>query len=106
MSPDEEKEELSLIYQAKGIPSEQAEELAERIISNPETAIDTLAREELGLDPSALGSPWTAAFSSFICICCRRHDPVIPYFPVHRASGGSIASAGVCGHLLYLLSAR
>ena len=49
MSPDEEKEELSLIYQAKGIPGTQAEELAERILSNPETAIETLAREELGL---------------------------------------------------------
>src|SRR5436309_13030966 len=47
MSPEEEKEELSLIYQAKGSPSEQAEELAERILANPDTAIDTLAREEL-----------------------------------------------------------
>src|SRR5438876_7846076 len=43
MSPDEEREELALIYQAKGIPSGEAEELAKRIISNPETAIDTLA---------------------------------------------------------------
>jgi len=66
MSPDEEEEELSLIYQAKGVPSHQAQELAKRIISNPETAIDTLAREELGLDPSALGSPWVAAASSFV----------------------------------------
>ena len=63
MSPDEEREELSLIYQAKGIPSGQAEELAERILSNPETAINTLAREELGLDPAELGSPWLAAGS-------------------------------------------
>src|SRR5439155_21632595 len=59
MSPAEEKEELALIYQAKGIPSEQAEQLAEQILSNPNTAIETLAREELGLDPASLGSPWT-----------------------------------------------
>lgn len=55
-SPEEEQEELALIYQAKGIPASQAEELAAQILSNPETALDTLAREELGLDPSALGS--------------------------------------------------
>src|SRR5213078_2673938 len=67
MSPEEEEEELSLIYQAKGIPANQAEELAKKILSNPETAIETLAREELGLDPAALGgSPWLAAASSFV----------------------------------------
>src|SRR5262249_20296006 len=49
MSPDEEREELSLIYQAKGIPINEAEELAKKIISNPDTAIDTLPLEELAL---------------------------------------------------------
>ena len=48
MSPKEEEEELSLIYQAKGIPEREAAMLARRIIENPKTAIDTLAREELG----------------------------------------------------------
>ena len=48
----------------------EAEELAKRIVSNPDTAIDTLAREELGLDPSSLGSPWTAAASSFFAFAC------------------------------------
>src|SRR5438132_22441 len=66
MAPEEEEEELSLIYQAKGIPRNEAEDLAKRIISNPQTAIDTLAREELGLDPAALGSPLIAAASSFV----------------------------------------
>src|SRR4029077_18306726 len=66
MSPKEEEEELSLIYQAKGVPEQEAAPLARRIIMNPATAIDTLAREELGLDPSELGSPWSAAMSSFI----------------------------------------
>src|SRR5207302_4990460 len=79
MAPEEEKEELSLIYQAKGIPSGQAEELAERILSNPETAINTLAREELGLDPAALGNPWVAAASSFIAFATGAVIPVIPY---------------------------
>jgi len=78
MSPEEEKEELSLLYQAKGIPSGQAEELADRILKNPKTAIDTLAREELGLDPAALGSPWTAAASSFIAFAAAPRFPCFP----------------------------
>jgi vacuolar iron transporter family protein len=79
MSPKEEEEELALIYQAKGIPDEQARSLARRIIANPKTAIDTLAREELGLDPSSLGSPWLAAASSFAAFLLGAAVPVLPY---------------------------
>src|ERR671923_1022151 len=80
MSPKEEEEELSLIYQAKGIPEQEAAMLARRIIENPKTAIDTLAREELGLDPSELGSPRLAAASSFLAFVIGAFVPVIPYF--------------------------
>jgi VIT1/CCC1 family predicted Fe2+/Mn2+ transporter len=79
MSPKEEEEELSLIYQAKGIPEREAAALAHRIIANPKTALDTLAREELGLDPQELGSPWGAAASSFVSFVCGAAVPVIPY---------------------------
>lgn len=79
MSPNEEEEELALIYQAKGIPDDQARSLARRIIANPKTAIDTLAREELGLDPSQLGSPWAAAGSSFLAFVIGAFVPVLPY---------------------------
>jgi VIT1/CCC1 family predicted Fe2+/Mn2+ transporter len=79
MSPKEEEEELSLIYQAKGIPEWEASQLAQRIIQNPKTAIDTLAREELGLDPMGLGSPWTAAMSSFFAFVVGAFVPVAPY---------------------------
>jgi vacuolar iron transporter family protein len=79
MSPREEEEELSLIYQAKGIPEHEASRLARRIIQNPKTAIDTLAREELGLDPAGLGSPWRAATSSFIAFVLGAFVPVAPY---------------------------
>ena len=79
MSPKEEEEELSLIYQAKGIPEQEASHLARRIIENPKTAIDTLAREELGLDPSELGSPWTAAGSSFFAFVVGAFVPLAPY---------------------------
>jgi VIT1/CCC1 family predicted Fe2+/Mn2+ transporter len=79
MSPKEEEEELSLIYQAKGIPESEASRLAHRIIQNPKMAIDTLAREELGLDPAGLGSPWTAAGSSFFAFVIGAFVPLAPY---------------------------
>ena len=79
MSPKEEEEELALIYQAKGIPDDQARALARRIVANPKTAIDTLAREELGLDPTSLGSPWVAAGSSFAAFVLGASVPVLPY---------------------------
>jgi VIT1/CCC1 family predicted Fe2+/Mn2+ transporter len=53
--------------------------LARRIVENPRTAIDTLAREELGLNPSELGSPWTAAGSSFLAFVVGAFVPVLPY---------------------------
>jgi VIT1/CCC1 family predicted Fe2+/Mn2+ transporter len=102
MAPEEEKEELSLIYQAKGIPSGQAEELAERILSNPDIAITTLAREELGLDPTALGSPWIAAGSSFVAFATGAVIPVIPYLLL-TGNAAFITSALVCGAALFIL---
>ncbi len=102
MSPEEEREELSLIYQAKGIPTNQAEDLAERILSNPETAIDTLAREELGLDPAALGSPFVAAASSFFAFAVGAVIPVIPYL-LMTGNAAFVASAVVCGLSLFIV---
>src|SRR5262249_1109670 len=63
--PEQEAAELSLIYQARGLTKEDADKTANHLISNPNLALDTLAREELGLDPSSLGSPIAAAASSF-----------------------------------------
>ncbi|HEV8025602.1 MAG TPA: VIT1/CCC1 transporter family protein [Candidatus Nanopelagicales bacterium] len=77
--PEEEKLELELIYRAKGLPRDQAKAIAERIMSNPEIALDTLAREELGLDPDELGSAWKAAASSFIAFSIGASVVVIPY---------------------------
>lgn len=63
--PDEEAEELALIYHARGADMEQARSFAQDIIRNPEHALASLAREELGLNPDDLGSAWGAAFYSF-----------------------------------------
>jgi vacuolar iron transporter family protein len=90
--PEEEKQELMLIYQAKGIPESQAKILADRIIGNPDTALDTLAREELGIDPQSLGgSPWSAAGTSFLLFTAGAIVPVIPFFFARRMVAVGIA---------------
>jgi VIT1/CCC1 family predicted Fe2+/Mn2+ transporter len=104
MSPDEERAELVLIYQAKGIPAAQAEDLAARIVANPETAIDTLAREELGLDPSTLGRPFSAAVSSFVAFAAGATLPVFPYL-VLNGSAAFFTSAALCGAGLFVVGA-
>ncbi len=80
LSPDEERAELVLIYRAKGVPQDEAEQLADRIFANHQTALDTLVREELGLDPAELGSPWGAATGSFFAFAFGAIVPVVPYF--------------------------
>ncbi|MDP4013371.1 MAG: VIT1/CCC1 transporter family protein [Candidatus Nanopelagicales bacterium] len=78
-SPEEERLELELIYRAKGMDRQSARRLSEKIISDPDTALDTLAREELGLDPEGLGSPIRTAASSFAAFAMGAAVPVIPY---------------------------
>jgi vacuolar iron transporter family protein len=79
-TPEEEQAELALIYQSKGLPKAQAEELAKRIISNRESALDTLVREELGIDPDELGgSAWEAAITSFFLFAVGAIVPVSPF---------------------------
>jgi VIT1/CCC1 family predicted Fe2+/Mn2+ transporter len=77
--PEEELEELVLIYRAKGLPTAQAREIAQRIMTDRDVALDTLAREELGLDPDALGSPWSAAASSLLAFAAGAFVVVLPY---------------------------
>jgi len=80
-APEEEKEELALIYQAKGLDEAQARALADRLMANKDTALDTLAREELGVDPAELGgSAWAAAGSSFGLFATGAIFPVAPFF--------------------------
>ncbi|OGR91895.1 MAG: rubrerythrin family protein [Elusimicrobia bacterium RIFCSPLOWO2_01_FULL_59_12] len=79
-APEEEEEELALIYEAKGLPPDQAKALARRLISDPAKALDTLTREELGIDPKDLGgSPWVAAMASFVLFAVGAVIPVAPF---------------------------
>jgi VIT1/CCC1 family predicted Fe2+/Mn2+ transporter len=96
--PEEEKEELVLIYQAKGLDEAPARALADRLMANKDTALDTLAREELGIDPEELGgSPWAAAGSSFALFALGAIFPVAPFFWLTgtAAVAASVALSGL-----------
>jgi VIT1/CCC1 family predicted Fe2+/Mn2+ transporter len=80
-APEEEAAELALIYQAKGLDPERARELGQRLVQDHDAALDTLAREELGIDPAELGgSAWVAAITSFLLFALGAIIPVLPYF--------------------------
>lgn len=86
--PEEEREELALIYQAKGLPADQAGELADRLMASPEQALDTLSREELGIDPDELGgSASAAAGTSFVLFAIGATVPILPFLFL----GGTLA---------------
>jgi VIT1/CCC1 family predicted Fe2+/Mn2+ transporter len=113
-APAEEQEELALIYQAKGLPKDEAESMAARLMENPQIALETLVREELGLDPGELGSPWGASIGSFLAFAVGALVPVIPFFfganaslPFVVASAGLAAiSAFAVGASLSLFTGR
>ena len=99
--PAEEAEELALIYQARGLELEQARAIATRLMASPEHALNTLAREELGLNPDDLASPWSAAIFSFCAFGSGALLPLIPFL-FHAVGRDAIAwSAGLTGIALF-----
>jgi VIT1/CCC1 family predicted Fe2+/Mn2+ transporter len=92
-SPEEEREELALIYQARGLTEVQARATADQIIGDRGAALDTLVREELGIDPKELGgSAWEAAITSFVLFAIGAVVPVIPFMFL---AGGSAVGASL-----------
>jgi VIT1/CCC1 family predicted Fe2+/Mn2+ transporter len=80
-TPAAEQHELALILQAKGLPKEDAQRAAAQIMQDKRGALDTLVREELGIDPAELGgNPWSAAGTSFALFCAGAIFPVAPFF--------------------------
>ncbi len=101
--PEEEAEELALIYQAKGMSPQEAEKAARDVMDDPDAFLDTKVREELGIDPEELGgSAWEAAIASFFLFAVGAIVPVIPFFFL---TGGSAVffSLGLAGVGLFLL---
>jgi vacuolar iron transporter family protein len=86
--PEGEKQELAQIYEAKGLSAPQAKALAERLLGDKATALDTLAREELGIDPDQLGgSAWVAGGASFLLFAAGAIIPVSPFFALDGTAG-------------------
>ncbi len=112
-TPAAEEHELALIYQAKGMPKEDAQRVAANIMTNKQGALDTLAREELGIDMTELGgNPWSAAATSFALFAAGAIFSVVPFFWLkgHWAIGASVVASGlvlcVVGMLTSLFNGR
>ena len=89
--PEEEAEELSLIYNARGLDMAEARRVSKTMLANPDHALEVLAREELGLNPDDLGSPLHAAGSSFGSFAVGAAIPLLPFF------AGLAGNQAVCG---------
>lgn len=98
--PDAERRELAVIYEAKGLSPEEADRLAARLIADPELALDTMAREELGLNPDELGSPAGAAASSFVSFSFGAIVPVLPLL-LTEGNTAMMLSAGLSALSLF-----
>jgi vacuolar iron transporter family protein len=98
-NPHVETVELTQIYQSRGMDPDRARELAEGVMTDPETALQVHAREELGIDPSSLGSPGRAAVSSFLSFSVGALIPLLPWFV------GSGTAAVVASIVLGLVAA-
>lgn len=90
--PENERRELAAIYRSRGIEPKAAEEMATHMHRDPELALETHAREELGIDPTQLGSPVKAAISSFVAFALGAVVPLVPWF-VGSGDAATIASA-------------
>ncbi|MGH2655525.1 MAG: VIT1/CCC1 transporter family protein [Actinomycetota bacterium] len=99
--PEGETEELAILLERKGMPSPVARAAAESLMTEPTTALEIHAKEELGLDPDALGSPIAAAGSSFTTFAGGALLPITPYFltggPVAAIAAGALALAALGG---------
>lgn len=110
--PEEEAEELAMIYEARGIPAADAKRMADTLIRDPTRALDTLAREELGLNPHELGSPWGAAVASFLAFAFGAALPLLPFLwrdsvrAVGISIGLTLAGLFVTGSVVSLFTGR
>jgi VIT1/CCC1 family predicted Fe2+/Mn2+ transporter len=102
--PEEEAQELALVYAARGIPKDEAIAIARKLIADPVRALDTLAREELGLNPDELGSPWGAASSSFLAFAGGALLPLAPFLLL-KGHAALYTAIGVTAVALFCIGA-
>jgi vacuolar iron transporter family protein len=101
--PEEEAEELALIYQARGMELEQARQVSRTLLSSPQAALDVLSREELGLNPDDLGSPWRAATASFVAFALGALVPLSPFLAGASGRSATASAAGITLLALFLV---
>ena len=99
--PEEEAEELALIYNARGMELDRAREASRQIMADPQHALEALAREELGINPDDLGSPWGAAVSSFISFAAGALLPLLPFIVGTPGKRGLVIAAGLSAIALF-----
>jgi VIT1/CCC1 family predicted Fe2+/Mn2+ transporter len=99
--PEEEAEELALIYAARGMDLDEARRITRALVKNPEAALDALAREELGLNPDDLGSPWGAAVFSFLAFAAGAILPLLPFLLGLPLGTALMVAAVVAGVALF-----
>ena len=101
--PDEERAELEMIYRAKGLSEEEAADLADRLFEDPDTALDTMVREELGLDPDEIGAggAWVASSSSFVAFAIGAILPLLPFLVLTGTTIQVVVSAVVSALALF-----
>jgi vacuolar iron transporter family protein len=104
--PGGERAELVEIYTAKGLTAAEAGEVADRIMGDPRTALDTMAREELGIDPDGLGgSPWQASWASFALFVAGALPPVVPFALTDDRATAIVASLVLSAVMLFVIGA-
>jgi VIT1/CCC1 family predicted Fe2+/Mn2+ transporter len=106
--PENERRELAAIYKSRGVAPDVADRLATEMMADPELALETHAREELGIDPTELGSPVGAALWSFVAFAVGALIPLLPWFFVGGRSGviASIALGAAGAIVIGVLLAR
>jgi VIT1/CCC1 family predicted Fe2+/Mn2+ transporter len=106
--PEDERRELAAIYKSRGLDSGMAEELSEKMMRDPEVALETHAREELGINPEETGNPFQASASSFVMFAIGAFIPLLPWLITHGALAmwwsvilGAVSAFGVGSALAY-----
>jgi vacuolar iron transporter family protein len=99
--PEEEAEELALIYEARGVALAQAREVSRALLAHPDQALDVLSREELGLNPDDLGSPSGAAVASFLSFATGAAVPLVPFLADMTGDGVLAATAALTALALF-----
>jgi VIT1/CCC1 family predicted Fe2+/Mn2+ transporter len=111
-NPENELAELAAIYESNGMAPQQALDAARAVMQDPQAALAVHAREELGIDPNELPSPWSAAIVSLVCFLFGALLPIVPWF-VGSGDGATVATvvigviaAAVVGAIIGVLSER